>query len=553
MPESGTPGIKTTVNSSADHAIARDGATVVAFVGRALRGPVNSPVTITHFAEYQSVFGGLWQPSPLSYAIEHFFEQGGNEAVVVRVINGGAPPTIDLRCGNAQLRLQALTPGTREFLRVAVDYDNVGDNVGESDDVFNLVVQRIRAPGSERVEVQETFRRVSINPATQRYIATVLTESKLVRVLGTIPSVRPDPTSPAQSRHANGYAESKNDGNDGAPLTDYDVIGSATARTGLFALRDAERLSYIYIPPLTRTQDIGLSTLLIAEKFCRERHAVLIVDPPAEWQSTYDALSKRDEFGFRSSFAVMYFPRVVAIDRLRGRSETFGNGGAVAGMLARAEAQRPPWAMDASEPELMPRASLRLAHSLSESERWRLTTHGINALRPTRNAGGIHPLARTLAGGVHSAADFGYLAPQRLACFIVTHVERGTRWARFSRCEPATWQRVTRQVARFLNELAVLGAFPVATAASEAYMVACDERTHSAADLAAQQTNIVFAFAGSRVGQFHGFVISQSRTGVTIKTVAINALQLPVVIEPWLDALAPSMDASTIDNIAHVG
>ena len=50
----------------------------------------------------------------------------------------------------------ALAPGTREFLRAAVDYDGIGDN---EDDCFNLVLQRVRTPGSEHIEDQEIFRR----------------------------------------------------------------------------------------------------------------------------------------------------------------------------------------------------------------------------------------------------------------------------------------------------------------------------------------------------------------------------------------------------------
>ena len=94
------------------------------------------------FADYQQVFGGLWQPSPLSYAVEQFFENGGREAYVVRVVNGGAPATLSIPCGEQTLTLEALSPGSREVLRASVDYDNIGP---AEDDRFNLVVQRVRA------------------------------------------------------------------------------------------------------------------------------------------------------------------------------------------------------------------------------------------------------------------------------------------------------------------------------------------------------------------------------------------------------------------------
>ncbi|MBK6349529.1 MAG: hypothetical protein IPF50_06825 [Proteobacteria bacterium] len=109
----------------ADVPIVRLPTATTGFVGRALRGPVNRPVRVRDFAEYQQVFGGLWQPSMLSYAVEQYFDNGGREAVIVRVVNGGAPATISLPCGDEKLVLEALSPGTREILRASVDYDNI--------------------------------------------------------------------------------------------------------------------------------------------------------------------------------------------------------------------------------------------------------------------------------------------------------------------------------------------------------------------------------------------------------------------------------------------
>ena len=74
--------------------IARAATNIAAFIGRALKGPVNEPVPVRSFADYARVFGGLWQPSTLSYAVEQFFENGGRCAVIVRVVNGARPPTL---------------------------------------------------------------------------------------------------------------------------------------------------------------------------------------------------------------------------------------------------------------------------------------------------------------------------------------------------------------------------------------------------------------------------------------------------------------------------
>src|SRR6202008_170087 len=88
----------------------------------------------------------------------------------------------------AVLRLIALNPGSREYLRASVDYDGIG--AGEPDR-FNLVVQRVRAAASELIEDQEIFLRVSVLQDSGRFVVDALLESRLVRVTGSTPAQRP--------------------------------------------------------------------------------------------------------------------------------------------------------------------------------------------------------------------------------------------------------------------------------------------------------------------------------------------------------------------------
>ncbi len=204
MREQSLAGIQFAATSSAEQPIARASAQLTAFVGRTLRGPLHQPIVIRSFADFQQHFGGLWQPSPLSYAVEHFFEQGGRQAVIVRVANGAAPVTLSLKCARETLRLEARAPGTREFLRASIDYDHVESG---DEQTFNLVIQRVRSPGSERVEEQETFRGLSVDPQSPRFITSVLLESDLMRVRGSVPMSRPDRTLMAGHQPAGGLCE----------------------------------------------------------------------------------------------------------------------------------------------------------------------------------------------------------------------------------------------------------------------------------------------------------------------------------------------------------
>lgn len=58
---------------------------ITAFVGRALRGPVNEPITINSFGDYERIFGGLWVLSSMSFAVRDFFLNGGGQAIIVRL------------------------------------------------------------------------------------------------------------------------------------------------------------------------------------------------------------------------------------------------------------------------------------------------------------------------------------------------------------------------------------------------------------------------------------------------------------------------------------
>jgi hypothetical protein len=504
-----------------EHAIPRVATGIAAFVGRALKGPVNLPVTVRSFAEYTRVFGGLWQPSTLAYAVEQYFENGGGTAIVVRVTNGGRPPTITLPAGRARLTLAGIAPGSREFLRASVDFDGIGEN---EPDRFNLVVQRLRTPGSERIEEQEIYRRLSVLPNADRFVKTVLADSRLVRVHAAVPAERPGRTPAGASSLQVGYIASNPDGDDGAPLTDYDIIGSDLAATGLFALASAPRFDLLCIPPLTRTDDVGLPTLLVASRLCRDRHAMLIVDPPLEWETPETALAALRPWPFRSEQALMYFPRIVAFDRLRGKPELFGSCGAAAGLIARGDVAAPVWsAAESDEPVLRP--ALRTSIAVDEPARARLANQGVNTFATVRQRQRPAVSPRTLGAGGSGTADWTWLPARRLALFILASIEEGTRWLIFEHDGPQAWARARGQVGAFLASLEADGAF-VGRSKAERWFVICDERVNPPESLAAGRVNLLFGIAATHAGELHAFLVTHRAGGgaSSARPVSVNRL-----------------------------
>ena len=533
-------GLKVQEEHGPDEAIARLGTARTAFVGRTLRGPVNRAILLRSFAEFQHVFGGLWQPSRLGYAVEQFFDNGGREAIVVRAVNGARSATLTLNAGGARLTLRAVSPGTREFLRASVDYDNIpGDDAAR----FNLTVQRVRIQGAGHVEDQEIFPQLSVNSGDERHVAAVLANSELVRLVGEVPGQRPDRTLDGTAGRAAGYVSSNADGDDGAPLTDYDVIGSEIDRTGLFALEGADYFNLLCIPPLSREQDVGPSVLLVAARYCKQRRALLIVDPPSAWDTAADALGALRGWNFSSENALMYFPRILAHDKLRGHFESFAPCGAVAGMLARIDETNPLWAPPKLE-ETVLRPGYRPACLVAEDRRMRLALRGVNTLQAVRSVARIGYKPCTLAAGSAGAQDWQSLAARRLALFIVNSIERGTRWVLAAEPDVDVAQRVAAQVRVFFEQLYEAGAFGTRRM-EEAFFVVCSRRINAPDCAPAHGFQFLIGFAASRRMQFHTFRISHSASGSKVQPASLDRSTLadfsPQELE-WVDKLASQLE-----------
>ena len=90
MPSYLSPGIYMEEVDRGSKPIEAVGTAVAAFIGYTARGPVNQPVHIFSFADFERAFGGLAIDSPLSYAVKLFFQNGGNEACVADLGGGEA-------------------------------------------------------------------------------------------------------------------------------------------------------------------------------------------------------------------------------------------------------------------------------------------------------------------------------------------------------------------------------------------------------------------------------------------------------------------------------
>lgn len=195
------PGVYLEEVPSGVRTIAAVATSVTAFLGRARRGPVDAPVVINSFGDFERVFGGLWIESTLGFAVRDFYLNGGSQAIIVRLFHAGtataatgttrrpratAPGSLaraELAIGT--LTLEAANEGAwGNALRVRVDHAVRPDD----DTLFNVAV---KDDSSGRVEL---FRNVSVAADHVRRIDNVLrNESTLLRTSGDLPKERPAP------------------------------------------------------------------------------------------------------------------------------------------------------------------------------------------------------------------------------------------------------------------------------------------------------------------------------------------------------------------------
>ena len=60
---------------------------ITAFIGRAIRGPVDTPVVINSYGDFEKRFGGLSNDSTMSFAVRDYFINGGQQAIIVRLFS----------------------------------------------------------------------------------------------------------------------------------------------------------------------------------------------------------------------------------------------------------------------------------------------------------------------------------------------------------------------------------------------------------------------------------------------------------------------------------
>ena len=485
---------------------------VVAFVGSSPRGPVGIPVKIESVAEYRKRFGSANQPGRLETQLTQFFDNGGTNAIVVRVCCSSRRNKISLPGPAGTFVMAATDPGPMEFLRASIDYDGIA--AGDQDR-FNLVIHRLASANSPFVEEQEIFSGLSVNPESPDYAGHILLRSEMIYVDGEMPSQRPLSTLAPGIEVGKSYVYANADWEEPGELSDYDLIGSDSDGSGLFALNQISVVDLVCLIP--DKPDLGPVAFFAAERFCRKRYAMLLMDPPAQWKSVADAVESSRQNGYASANIVTYFPRPM---RLEGEVET-GHAsvlGAIAGRLAAGDAERGVWESLAEDAVNRDRIHIRcqawLAVRVDQQDCNILARSGVNCLRDI-GAGMLELNGLvTFAHGEDVVAAWDDLRKRRIALFVIESIARATRWAAFQDDERDVWPILEKQIDEFLRAIFDAGALAGHSVEEACYMI-----HDSQPDDGSTRIRFIVGIALDKNG-FLAFRFTQDRVDCEVREVA---------------------------------
>ena len=190
------PGVYVQEAPSGVHTIVGVSTSVTAFVGAASQGPVDEPIRVFSFADYERTFGPpLDEERPLGHVVSQFFANGGSQAIVVRAAAGDAlAATLTLKDDGATDALVLTASGRGAWANrsggIGMEVVIARDNISNPNDLFRMTITYWTVDPRTNQPVkgaEETYLNLSMSPSHPRYVLDALASSQLV--VASLPSV----------------------------------------------------------------------------------------------------------------------------------------------------------------------------------------------------------------------------------------------------------------------------------------------------------------------------------------------------------------------------
>lgn len=569
MAEYLSPGVYVEEFDSGGKSMEGVGTSTAGFVGAAQRGQVGGvPQLVTSFADFKRKYGGYLPENVfgekrfLSYAVEHFFMNGGSRCFISRVCPADAKaaegmipaeaPVLKVTAKNpgawgndlkvrvtpaAKAKTQILSVTETETGRVYRVKKSAGFQVGDitvltngSETAYNRIVKirdnniefetpyddsavddslvptKILSTCEFNLEVQyddttEIYENASFNISASNYIEKMTARSDIIRV-EKVSADRSEIVSPfAEMAGTESVATiSMRNGSDGTSdnLTASEYIGTDNGAGNRTGIQAFLDNSVVSIMAVPGITDPNVQMTLIAH--CENLGSrFAILDMPKNCNKIDDITNFRNVYD--SQYAAIYHPWLEVNDPLDKKNTFIPPSGSVAGVYARSDNTGGVHKAPANE---VVRGCVGLSTPYNKGEQDILNPIGVNLIRAFPGQGIRVWGARTLSGD----SSWKYVNVRRLFIYIEETIKANTNWVVFEPNTPELWNRVRNTIEGFLLTLWSEGAL-AGDSASEAFFCEIGASTMTKDDIDNGRLICVIGVAPVKPAEFVIFRITQ--------------------------------------------
>jgi phage tail sheath protein FI len=523
MPDYLYPGVYVEEVDTGNKPIEGVSTSTVGFLGIAERGPLQATL-ITCFSDFTNAFGTYVSDAQgahyLAYAVEGFFQNGGQLCFVMRVAANTSPATLTSTDGGMQvtavgpgawgnqIAVQTAPPGLQgnpNLFKLLVAYWSGG--------LPNPIPDLTNIPGTiPQPTVLESFDDISAVPTDSTFYGAQVTSNlvNVTQVKPGVPSIEADPASPPGSPPAVGAVALQNGTDQALELTDFIGDDSNPAKkTGLLALADVDEISILccpdecYFDPTGTKNDTSIANLLgIQCESLKYRFAILQASLTA---GNHGPENLNTSYPSQRGYAAFYYPWLQVTNPVTGLPVLIPPGGHIAGIYARSD-NNVGVHKDPANEIILGISGLQLP--INNGQQSILNPKGVNCLRYFKGQGNLVWGGRTTSPD----PDWKYINVRRLFIFVEQSILLGTQWVVFEPNNDALWARARRSVTDFLTGLWMQGML-LGTKKEQAFFVRCDRTTMTQADLDNGRFIMLIGIAPVKPAEFVIFRIGQYSGG----------------------------------------
>lgn len=452
------------------------GTSTAAFVGLAQRGPVNEPILVTSFGDFQRKFGSYYaydtanpnRKAYLAYSVKSFFDNGGSRCYIIRVtaLNQTGDTSAVTSSGVAPLpanvsSISATSPGiwgdnirySIEGLLIAnperPDYFNFRVMYDPDDLVPDAGNDQAAIDKAKKITTVELFENCTFNQNDSNFIENLVNGISSYVTIEAVNSAGAPTTSASLTYGLQGGTE----GVSAIAIGDFSGESTTGKRWGLKALDCINQVNIIAVPDIFSVTGVDAkafySTAIAYIDGPSRKDSILIIDSPDRLpiSGSNTIINYRD--GLNSNNAVLYYPWVKVTDPDTGNSRQIPPSGAAAGIMARTDANRGVFKAPAGTIDGALRGIIGVECQVTKGEQEMLNPLGINVLRNIPGAGDVIWGTRTLSVD----PQWRYLPVRRLILYIEKSLEKASWYAVFEPNDFYLWSNIRRDFSAFLRQV----------------------------------------------------------------------------------------------------